>query len=486
MRILISFTRWLHSKFFSTHCCIFLAIVSITPSCIYAQRQVHIAEFGAVGNGITNNTAAFQKASKFLQEHGGVLVIDSGVYIVGRQRLSGSYLAGASYFTEPVFQFKDAQKPIEIIGRRAVLKAVAGLKYGSFNPVTGKKDSIRKEGNNSSYYASGVAFITAVGCASIKVSGLELDGNSSSMDIGPAFGPEGIQISALGISLFNNRYAEIADCYIHHCALDAIIVAWTGLKETDPLYPHIIRNVKAVYNGRQGISWVGGNSLTVTNSEFSSTGKTLNRGKYVVSQPAAGIDIEIENSIIKNGTFRNCIIADNTGPGLSTIAHATKNVKFEKCTFIGTTNSAAYPKSEQMSFDSCTFIGKVERIYGSTDLSKVISFSHCKFTFDTSLSPNGQVFGDHCEFYEGRNVVFKHCLFDAGKRALPVFNQQELTFEDCSFLQNSSHNFFASATFTGVNKIEIRGGGKLDAREMILRGKLIYNKQQITNPRQLR
>lgn len=151
--------------------------------------------------------------------------------------------------------------------------------------------------------------------------------------------------------MYNNKQVDIADCYIHHCALDAILIGWTGLKETDLIYPHTIKNVKATYNGRQGLSWVGGNNLTVIKSEFSSTGKALNNGRLVVSKPSAGIDIEIEESIIKNGNFINCMIYDNSGPGLSSIGHDTYNINFKKCTFIGTTNSAIYPKSQGFKFD---------------------------------------------------------------------------------------------------------------------------------------
>src|SRR5580692_11184769 len=52
---------------------------------------VHIRDFGGVGDGVTNNTAAFQKASAYLQTNGGTLIIDPGMYIVGKQRFTGSY-----------------------------------------------------------------------------------------------------------------------------------------------------------------------------------------------------------------------------------------------------------------------------------------------------------------------------------------------------------------------------------------------------------
>ena len=445
------------------------------------SKVVHIKDFGAIGNGITNCTEAFQKAAAYLQTNGGTLIIDPGNYIVGKQRLSGSYSAGSSYFAESILSLIDAKKPIIILGYGAVLKAADGLKYGSFNPLTGEKDSIRKEGNTSSYYASAYTFINAIRCISVSIKGLTLDGNSKKLNIGPAFGPEGIQLSALGIGLYGNKKANVTDCYIHHCALDGIIVAWPGLKDGDSIYPHTLKNVKAEFNGRQGLSWIGGNNLTVINCEFTSTGKALNNSLPVVSKPSAGIDIEIENSIIKNGSFINCLVYDNAGPGISSIGHDTYNINFKNCTFIGTTNSAAYPKSQCFSFDSCTFVGKVERIFGSADKSKAASFKDCLFTMDKKRSPNGKVFGDTWEFYEAQNIIFDHCEFDAGTKRLPNFNTPEIVFLNCTFSQNSDKNFNAAAIFKGTTKFIMHGKGRIETSQSNFSGNIIYNNQKVLN-----
>ncbi len=106
-----------------------------------SQKEIHIKYFGAVGDGITNDTKAFQKASAYLQANGGTLIIDPGTYIVGKQKLSGSYDAGSAYFAEPILEFNNATRPIMITGYKAILKAANGLKYGFFNPITGLPDS---------------------------------------------------------------------------------------------------------------------------------------------------------------------------------------------------------------------------------------------------------------------------------------------------------------------------------------------------------
>lgn len=444
--------------------------------------EIHIRDFGAIGDGITNDTKAFQKASAYLEANGGTLIIDSGTYIAGKQKLSGSYYAGYSYYAEPILEFKYATKPIIIIGHNATLQAAADLKFGFFNPITGLKDSIRQTGNRSSYYATAYIFINAVGCKSISIEGLTLDGNSGKLNIGPSYDDIGIQLMATGIRLYNNQYVQIKDSYIHHCGLDGIIIAWTGLTDDAPAYPHTLTNVKVAYSGRQGLSWVGGNDLTITDCRFLSTGKALNKGLPIVSKPSAGIDIEIENSIIKNGHFINCLISDNAGPGVVSIGHDTHNIHFKKCTFIGTTNSAAYPKSQGFSFDSCVFVGKVERIFGSTNIAKTISFKNCIFTMDKKMSPAGQVFGDHCEFYEAENVIFERCKFDADSRALPVFSPGQIVFVNCSFRQNSNADFNAAATFKGLTRFNMEGSGKINFSDAKFEGPLIYNNKRISHP----
>lgn len=445
------------------------------PNLLNDQVVVHIRDFGAKPDGLTNSTEAFEKASRFLSAHGGTLVIDPGTYLVGKQHLSGAYGAGSSYIPDSILRFTGAQKPITILGYHAILKAANGLKYGSFNPVTGVKDSLRSRGNQSDYYASAFTFIGAYRCVSITVKGLTLDGNSSNMDIGPGFGPDGIQLPALGIALNQDQRVLIEDCYIHHCALDGILIAWTGLSDSDPSYPHTLRRVRCEYNGRQGLSWIGGNQLTVTDCDFSSTGKALNHGVPVVSKPSAGIDIENEGSLLRNAYFENCTAFNNAGPGLISIGQPTRNIRFSHCTFIGTTQCAAYPKSPDFHFEDCTFVGRVQRIFGSADSSKATTFRNCLFTLDPKYSPNAQVYGDTWEFYEGTHVLFDHCSFDADHHKLPTFNTPEVTFSDCSFSENSDADFQAAAIFKDTTRFVMKGSGRILTPLSRFRGPVYLN-----------
>src|ERR1700752_3959488 len=56
------------------------------------EAFVNVKWFGAKGDGVTNDTTAFQRASRMINSNGGGrIVIPPGIYIVGRQTLVGKY-----------------------------------------------------------------------------------------------------------------------------------------------------------------------------------------------------------------------------------------------------------------------------------------------------------------------------------------------------------------------------------------------------------
>lgn len=443
---------------------------------VYGQSTtVNVKLLGAKGDGISDDTKIFQKASEMISKSGGTIIIPKGIYRVGRQKSSQVFGSGYSFDREPILRFRDVEKPIKIVGIDATLKINDNLRYGSFNPVNGRPDSIRKQGNPSDYYASAFEIIDATNCKSISVEGLELDGNFENLILGPGFGSINIQLVATGIRLDGVKEARVSNCYIHHCGLDGITVSWPGLSEAQPLYPHVLENVRIEYCGRQALSLVGGNSLVVNGCSFSHTGKLKHGVGLFYSPPSAGIDLECEGSTIINVRFSNCIIADNSGPGLSTIGHPLKNISFEGCTFVGTTNSAIYPKSSGISFSDCKFIGKVERLFGSELKQDANKFLRCSFSYETSFSPTGEVFLEQHEFYESTNIVFDQCVFDLANQPFPRSNNNEATFKDCFFnLSNNSNESF-SAIFEGKNEIKTQKISALDLRGLKNNGQLIIN-----------
>lgn len=448
-------------------------------------QLINVRTFGAVGNGIADDTDAFRKAADLVSGKGGTIYVPRGTFRVGWQVFSGGYGAGFSFHYQPVLQFRHTKRAIRVVGDSAVIKVNDHLKFGSFDPVSGLPDSARMKGHQSDYYASAYEIISAEDCDSIFVDGLELDGNFSNLELGPGFGHINIQLAAIGIRLSRVKYAKISNASIHHCGLDGITILWNGLNDAAPRYPHILDNVKVQYCGRQALSFVGGNSLVATKCTFSHTGRLSQNGRSFYSPPSAGIDLECEDAVIKNLTFSDCLIADNVGPGLSTIGHPLKNVIFRRCTFIGTTNSAIYPKSSGLSFYDCTFIGKVERLFGSKNPEMANRFVRCVFTYECPAAFSMGVLKEQHEFYEAVNVVFDKCVFHFGDIPLPRSSGLEATFKNCELhISNNSESRF-SVNFMGENRIILKKINVLDLTRSKKYGVLRLNGKSVSINRRI-
>jgi hypothetical protein len=102
------------------------------------------------------------------------------------------------------------------------------------------------------------------------------------------------------------------------------------------------------------------------------------------------------------------------------------------------------------------------------------------------MSPDGKVCGDTWEFYEGQNIIFDHCTFDAATKHLPTVNTPEIVFLNCTFSQNSDKDFNAAAIFKGTTKFVMKGKGTLITSLSDFTGKIIYNDQIATDIRNIR
>jgi hypothetical protein len=162
---------------------------------------------------------------------------------------------------------------------------------------------------------------------------------------------------------------------VHHLATDGIIISNQGLTENSPLAPHVMVNIRSEFNGRQGLSWVGGNSLLAVKCAFNHTGRA-----GLSSSPAAGLDIEAEVSICRNGLFRDCEFIDNNGLGMVADSGDGGYTRFENCTFWGTKNWTIWPRKPGLSFNNCRFYGSIVHAWGSKDRPDLATrFIHCQF-----------------------------------------------------------------------------------------------------------
>ena len=375
-----------------------------------AQTSVSksIKEFGAKGDGKTNDHVAFLNAAAYFNKRGGhgKLIFPKGIYIVGRQ---GILPDGSK--DNHVLEFVNCQD-LKIEGEQATIRFVNGLKFGSFDPVTGKAFIPTQAVFTDYNYAMPIGnCIQLVNCKDVSVKNLEIDGNQKNFILGGKYGDVGFQLAHDGILIKNSSSVSIKDCYIHHMGRDGVQLSNATPKEWETADQKIeFKNCRFEYNGRQGFSWVGGSGLKMENCKFSFTG----RGK-VQSPPGAGLDIEAEIGIIKNGVFKNCEFVDNTGSGMVADGGSSKAMTFENCLFWGTTNWTVWTTKPQYHFNNCTFHGSVVHGYNSPDDENATAYYKCTFE-DKDLNGKPSYGAFLAEINYVKRIRFTECRFIANQK----------------------------------------------------------------------
>lgn len=406
---------------------------------------VSIKDFGAKGNGYSNDTRAFHKASKYISQRGGniELTIPAGNYIVGEQTRHPQgkvYLNGAN-----IISLRNCNN-VKISGESGTkLTYKNNLKYGSFNPVTGQKYNPKLPFTNKRYIAQIGTTILLQNCTNIQISNIEIDGNSEKMILGGMWGDKGRQLNHHGSQIINSRKVNLKNCNFHHFALDGIKISNNG-NSMDNI---IIKNSKFNFNGRQGLSWVGGNGLNVNDCEFNHTG----RG-YISSSPVAGLDIEASfGNIVKNGSFTNCEFINNAGAGMVAHTGPSSDVSFNNCTFWGTTYWSIWVKKPNFIFNNCNIYGSFVHGYITTNMKDATKFYNCTFEDKSYLgkSPYGKYL-IMCD--KQKLMLFDKCSFISNNRKLIWYNGQsnieseQAIFKNCDF--QVKNNTLSKGDFFGV------------------------------------
>jgi hypothetical protein len=320
-----------------------------------------VADYGAVCDGVTNDTAAFVAASEKINEAGGgTLWLPPGgvTCVVGAQ----TFEAGSGYSTSPIISIHDCPDEVTIYGNGARLRAADGLRFGSFDPQTGEPYTPPSlPFTTFPYGASAYVMVHLQRNASVSVADIELDGNIDGLILGGQYGDVGIQLPAFGVIAYSNKNLAIKNVHAHHHGTDGIMVGFPGLTEQSEPTPTILEDVVSEYNARQGFSWVGGIGMTVRRSKFTSSG----RARFS-SPPGAGVDIEAEESVIRDGLFEDCEIANNVGVGLVADSGDSARITVRDSSIWGNSAWSIWPLKPYMRFERCDIHGAAVNLYGST------------------------------------------------------------------------------------------------------------------------
>lgn len=381
---------------------------------LFAQTVVRdIRSFGAKGDGKTNDHEAFQRAAAFFNQRGGngKLVISKGVYIVGKQVFNRNT-------AKEVFQGSDLlgfinAKNLSIEGQNgAVIRYAAGLRFGAFDPQSGQP---YLHGNNffsNNAYKAFVGYaISLNNCSNVRISNLELNGNSNELILGGVYGDVGIQLPHTGVFILNSTDIVVKNVNAHHFGQDGIMVMNSTGNNTSP-DKIVLSNSRFEYNSRQGLSWVGGNDLTASDCEFNHTG----RGKFA-SPPSAGVDIEAEAGPIRNGKFVRCEFVDNTGCGLVADQGNSSNCTFTDCTFWGITSWSVWINKPGFRIVDSHIYGSIVHGYDSDNDADATVYQHC--LFEDKPYNGTEPFGYFLiETNNRRRMRFEDCTMIAHKKRL--------------------------------------------------------------------
>lgn len=360
-----------------------------------------VTDFCAKGNGVTNDDSAFDAASTFIKARGGYckLIIPSGTYIVGKQaRTKSRYLS-----TNDVLILENV-KQVEIAGQgdpRLKYEGGGKLKYGYFNS-NGSRRMLNSE--QPSQGRSKESDAADLGCmirvllsTDVKISGLTLDGNlrPGQIVIGghDAGNFNGIQEDFSGIGVWYSDNVTISNVKAERMGLDGFYIYNT--RDDNSKYNHkkvLIQNCISDFNGRQGMSIIGGENITVSNSSFTNVGM----GEIQFSGLQAGVDIEPEapDHSVKNVTFNNCTFSNCRNAGITITAGSgpVSEVYFNNCTVdnlneTGNNVAISLGRHKKIKFTDCKIYG-----YVTIDANKAKSydegytFTRCLFS-DCSYKP---------------------------------------------------------------------------------------------------
>jgi len=425
-------------------------------------------QFGAVGDGVTNDTAAFAAMTSYVnRRRGGDIALRPTTYIVGAQ--APDPLAGYSFGPVDIMHFQGCSKPLSIAGNGARLRCANGLRFGTFDPATGQPTY-----HSMPYTASGEraspyrAMIMAEGCSGgIDIRDIELDGNLGRLWIGGQYGDTGWQLPACGLWLGANACNEqVTNVYSHHHALDGVYIDGVA----DRISLSTLQQVVSEYNARQGCSIVGGRNYAFANCRFNHTGKA-----GLMSAPGAGVDIEAEVKPIRDLSFLSCEFSNNTGVGMVADSGDSEGARFDGCRFVGTITWSAWPYKPHFRFANCQFVGAVVHAFPDQDPDRATQFINCAFLDDPTLSPTGQVYGPSqsiVNLAESVNVLFDGCRFDLQKESLLPWSWNAI-YNNCTMSQVSTDLAHPKGTYTGICRID----GNIELYGAIILGDLTVNGQ---------
>jgi len=353
-------------------------------------------------------------------------------YIIGAQKKGTNiFLAGQNIF-EFVGRERSSVKNITVKGveGKPQLKYEDNLYYGTWLPPNFQGKICNKSFSNSKSYpvvfplnekcnnerrtncTIGFTFLLKH-CENVSIENLSFDGNMDKMKLGGFAGKKNIgrQMAYSGIVVHSGKNVTAKNLEIRRYGLDGMTVRAKSQNVT-------IDNLNSEFNGRQGLTWAGGDKLTVLNSKFNNSGRGI-----IHSPPSAGLDIEPslytkeDKSRAKgsctNGTFKGCEFINSMGCNL--VQHKGEEaigVLFENCKFESFHKRySIWCRGRDFTFKNCSIIGGFVHGNGESDPQWATKFYNTTFSHPSSSKDNNTkpylLSSQH-----GKNMIIDGCTFN--------------------------------------------------------------------------
>ncbi|MCC6369590.1 MAG: hypothetical protein IT236_01155 [Bacteroidia bacterium] len=348
-----------------------------------------VADFGAFGNGIYDDSPAFKRASNWINANWSTsssikITVPAGTYLVGKQLKRGETWnygtgsvtnpAGASghaYLGIRVFELLQAKNVI-IEGAPGMATKIVyknGLKYGGYRTDTELPCNARNAGcaNQCQFIQSDVAsvgtFLYMDRCSCVSASNFWVEGHYNMCDRKGNVGEcSTIQLEYDGVLIAGGSDIAISDITCANFGRDGMMSYYTTNSNVTNL---TLNNFVASGNGRNGYSLVSGANVSATNCDFVLSG-LVQDGAIYSGDPQAGLDIEPDQGgTVNNASFLNCRFTKNHSYAFTTNGYYPSNITFDNCLFSAREGYALWPSGMNNSIiKNSTIFGKMVHVLG--------------------------------------------------------------------------------------------------------------------------
>lgn len=394
--------------------------------------KFNIKDFGAVGDGITNDHEAFRACAAAVEANGGgCIIIPEGEYLVGRSE----FIPGVGFGQTNVFDINGSRvsggvSTIHVVANNVKMKLIDGIRFGTFDLTTGLRKDVTLPYSGPDGISSGNFFQIFNVDSVIFTGNLELDGNCVNYVLGGNYGDTGRQLNSYGIRTRNINNCYIENLYVHHMGLDGVYLSSVFRADTAETlaenYVRMLSNVISEYNGRQALTISGGSNYTILGGSLSHTGQA-----NIQTQPMSGCDIETEWGNVKYVSFFGTKFINNRNSGIVADMTDATHVKAHSCTFISSSD-LVYITRPYFEFHDCIMSGPLTNLY-KDNIGGSTKFFNCLFTDDADVNPYTSEINREWMYNQGVNPVFKDCTFSLGGTA-KYFYSTTADFENCRII----------------------------------------------------